>query len=63
MSMLLAGSALAGIVAVIGGVVLVTLASDRPGSNVRHNSGVGVATPGVQLPAASPPLRHTSFRA
>ncbi|OBJ10128.1 hypothetical protein A5624_16370 [Mycobacterium sp. 1482292.6] len=54
LSMLLAGSALAGIVAVIGGVVLVTLASDRPGSNVRHNSGVGVATPGVQLPAAPP---------
>jgi hypothetical protein len=51
-SMLLAGSALAGIVAVIGGVVLVTLTSDRPGSNVRHNSGV--ATPGVQLPAAPP---------
>ncbi|MDM4143286.1 hypothetical protein, partial [Mycobacterium sp. FLAC0960] len=53
-SMLLAGSALAGIVAVIGGVVLVTLTSDRPGPGVRHDSGVSVATPGVQLPAAPP---------
>lgn len=53
-SMLLAGSALAGIVAVIGGVVLVTLTADRPGSEGRHNSGVSVATPGVQLPAAPP---------
>lgn len=53
-SMLLAGSALAAIVAAIGGVVLVTLTSDRPGSDVRHNSGVSVATPGVQLPAPPP---------
>ncbi|WP_245845831.1 DUF7159 family protein [Mycobacterium arosiense] len=52
-SMLLAGSALAGIAAVIGGVVLVTLTSDRPGSDGRH-PGVSVATPGVQLPAAPP---------
>ena len=51
-SMLLAGSALVGIVAAIGGVVLVTLASDRPG--LRHNSNVGVATPRVQLPAPPP---------
>ncbi|OBB90300.1 hypothetical protein A5782_16785, partial [Mycobacterium sp. 852002-40037_SCH5390672] len=56
-SMMLAGSALAGIVAVIGGVVLVTLTSDRPGPDVRHNSGVSVATPRVQLPAppSNPP--------
>jgi hypothetical protein len=53
-SVLLAGSALAAIVAAIGGVVLVTLASDRPGSDVHHNSGVSVATPGVQLPAPPP---------
>ncbi|MGV0048472.1 DUF7159 family protein [Mycobacterium colombiense] len=53
-SMLLAGSALAAIVAAIGGVVLVTLTSDRPGPDVRHNSGVGVATPGIQLPAPPP---------
>jgi hypothetical protein len=51
-SMLLAGSALVGIVAAIGGVVLVTLTSDRPAD--RHNSGVSVATPGVQLPAPPP---------
>lgn len=49
-SMLLAGSALVGIVAAIGGVVLVTLTSDRPAD--RHNSGV--ATPGAQLPAPPP---------
>lgn len=53
-SMLLAGSALAGIVAVISGVVLVTLTADHPGPGVRHDSGVGVATPGVQLPAPPP---------
>jgi hypothetical protein len=53
-SMLLAGSALVGIVAAVGGVVLVTLTADRPGPDVRHNSGVGVATPGVQLPAPPP---------
>ncbi|OBH51744.1 hypothetical protein [Mycobacterium sp. E2479] len=53
-SMLLAGSALVGIVAAIGGVVLVTLTSDRPGSDGRHNPGVSVATPAVQLPAAPP---------
>jgi hypothetical protein len=51
-SMLLAGSALVGIVAAIGGVVLVTLTSDRPAD--RHTSGVSVATPGVQLPAPPP---------
>ncbi|OBF64188.1 hypothetical protein A5753_11095, partial [Mycobacterium sp. 852002-51971_SCH5477799-a] len=49
-SMLLAGSALVGIVAAVGGVVLVTLTSDRPVD--RHNSGV--ATPVVQLPAPPP---------
>lgn len=53
-SMLLAGSALAAIVAAVGGVVLVTLTSDRPGSDGRHNSGVSVATPRVQLPAPPP---------
>ncbi len=42
-SMLLAGGALAGIAAVIGGVVLVTLTSDGHGSNTRHNQGVSVA--------------------
>ncbi|WP_063975741.1 DUF7159 family protein, partial [Mycobacterium avium] len=53
-SMLLAGGALAGIAAVIGGVVLVTLTSDGHGSNTRHNQGVSVATPGIQLPAPPP---------
>ncbi|WP_459975002.1 DUF7159 family protein, partial [Mycobacterium sp. MUNTM1] len=53
-SMLLAGSALAAIVAAIGGVVLVTLTSDSPGSDGRHNSGVSIATPRVQLPAPPP---------
>lgn len=51
-SMLLAGSALVGIAVAIGGVVLATLASDRPES--RHNPGVSVATPRVQLPAPPP---------
>lgn len=50
-SMLLAGSALAGIAAVIGGVVLVTLTADQPGSPPRHT---GVATPRVQLPVPPP---------
>ncbi|WP_197377940.1 DUF7159 family protein [Mycobacterium avium] len=45
---------LAGIAAVIGGVVLVTLTSDGHGSNTRHNQGVSVATPGIQLPAPPP---------
>ncbi|BBY39441.1 hypothetical protein MMAN_35750 [Mycobacterium mantenii] len=53
-SMVLAGSALAGIAAVIGGVVLVTLTSDRPGPDVGHHAGVSVATPRAQLPAAPP---------
>lgn len=51
-SMLLAGSALVAVGAAIGGVVLVTLASDR--SEPRHTPGVSVATPGVQLPAPPP---------
>ncbi len=55
-SMLLTGSALVGIVAAIGGVVLVTLTSDRPGPDVRHNSGVGVATP--RSPAAGGPAEQ-----
>ncbi|MCA2291911.1 hypothetical protein JF737_24815, partial [Mycobacterium avium] len=46
-SMLLAGGALAGIAAVIGGVVLVTLTSDGHSTNTRHNQGVSVATPGI----------------
>lgn len=53
-AMLLAGSALAGIAAVIAGVVLVTLTSDQPTGHGGHNSGVSVATPGIQLPAAPP---------
>ncbi|BBY12386.1 DUF7159 family protein [Mycobacterium marseillense] len=52
-AMLLAGSALAGIAAVIAGVVLVTLTSDKP-TGEGHNAGVNVATPGIQLPAAPP---------
>ncbi|MEB4208398.1 DUF7159 family protein [Mycobacterium sp. 94-17] len=53
-SALLAGSALAGIAAAIGGVVLVTLTADHPGPAAGHNADVGVATPGVQLPAPPP---------
>lgn len=52
-AMLLAGSALAGIAAVIAGVVLVTLTSDQP-TGEGHNADVNVATPGIQLPAAPP---------
>lgn len=52
-AMLLAGSALAGIAAVIAGVVLVTLTADQP-TGEGHNAGVSVATPGIQLPAAPP---------
>ncbi|ASL17715.1 DUF7159 family protein [Mycobacterium intracellulare] len=52
-AMLLAGSALAGIAAVIAGVVLVTLTADQP-TGEGHNGGVSVATPGIQLPAAPP---------
>ncbi len=60
-AMLLAGSALAGIAAVIAGVVLVTLTADQP-TGEGHNGGVSVATPGIQLPAAppsTPPQTHT----
>ncbi|TAM64093.1 hypothetical protein [Mycobacterium sp.] len=53
-AMLLAGSALAGVAAVIAGVVLVTLTSDQPTRQSGHNSGVSVATPGIQLPAPPP---------
>ncbi|MCA2317971.1 hypothetical protein JF775_27355, partial [Mycobacterium sp. WUMAC-025] len=52
-AMLLAGGALAGIAAVIAGVVLVTLTADQPTGQGRH-SGVSAATPAVQLPAAPP---------
>jgi hypothetical protein len=52
--MLLAGSALAGIAAVIAGVVLGTLTSDGPTPAVRANPPVSVATPGIQLPAPVP---------
>ena len=52
--MLLAGSALAGIVAVVAGVVLVSLTSDQPTSAVQHTPGVNVATPAMQVPARVP---------
>ncbi len=50
--MFLAGSALAGIAAVVAGVVLFSLTSDRPGSNAPQNPQVNVATPAKQAPAA-----------
>ncbi len=52
--MFLAGSALAGIAAVVAGVVLFSLASDRPGANAPQNPRVSVATPAKQAPAAAP---------
>ncbi|OBB62900.1 hypothetical protein [Mycobacterium sp. 852014-50255_SCH5639931] len=52
--MFLAGSALAGIAAVVAGVVLFSLGSDRPGSTVPQNPRVSVATPAKQVPAAPP---------
>lgn len=52
--MFLAGSALAGIAAVVAGVVLFSLASDRPGSTEPPNPRVSVATPAKQVPAAPP---------
>nr|WP_260745598.1 hypothetical protein [Mycobacterium sp. SMC-2] len=52
--MFLAGSALAGIAAVVAGVVLFSLTSDRPGSNAPQNPRVGVATPAKQVPAPAP---------
>ncbi|ORW34861.1 hypothetical protein AWC17_23125, partial [Mycobacterium nebraskense] len=52
--MFLAGSALAGIAAVVAGVVLFSLASDRPGSNAPQNPRVSVATPAKQVPAQAP---------
>ncbi|OBF59789.1 hypothetical protein A5756_04835 [Mycobacterium sp. 852002-53434_SCH5985345] len=52
--MFLAGSALAGIAAVVAGVVLFSLASDRPGSTAPQNPRVSVATPAKQVPAAPP---------
>ena len=53
-AMLLASGALAGIAAVVAGVVLVTLTSDQPTRAGGHNSGASVATPGIQLPAPPP---------
>jgi hypothetical protein len=52
--MFLAGSALAGIGAVVAGVVLVSLTSDRPTSAVQHNPRVSIATPAEQMPAQVP---------
>ncbi|ETZ30621.1 hypothetical protein [Mycobacterium intracellulare] len=60
-AMLLAGSALGGIAAVIAGVVLVTLTADQPAGE-GHNAGVSVATPGIQLPAAPPSTRRKRSR-
>ena len=53
-SLLLSGSALAAIAAVVVGVVLVSLTSDRPMSAVQHKPGVNVATPAQQVPAQAP---------
>jgi hypothetical protein len=52
--MFLAGSALAGIGAVVAGVVLVSLTSDRPTSAVQHKQGVTVVPPAQQVPAQVP---------
>ena len=56
-SFMLAGSALAAISAVVAGVLVVSLTSDRPsdrhGSALRHNQRAGVATP-AQVPAQVP---------
>ncbi len=52
--MFLAGSALAGIAAVVAGVVLFSLTSDRPGSNAPQNPRVSVGAPAKQLPAQAP---------
>jgi hypothetical protein len=52
--MFLAGSALAGIAAVVAGVVLFSLASDRPGSTAPQNPRASVATPAKQVPAQAP---------
>lgn len=52
--MFLAGSALAAIAAVVAGVVLVSLTSDRPPQSVQNNPRVNIATPGQPLPAQEP---------
>lgn len=52
--MFLAGSALAGIAAVVAGVVLVSLTSDRPSSDRPQNPRPSVATPARQVPAQAP---------
>ena len=52
--MFLAGSALAGIAAVVAGVVLFSLTSDRPGANTPQNPRVSIATPVKQVPAQAP---------
>jgi hypothetical protein len=52
--MFLAGSALAAIGAAVAGVVLVSLASDRPTSALQHNPRVSVGTPAKQMPAQAP---------
>ncbi|WP_374023259.1 hypothetical protein [Mycobacterium sp. HNNTM2301] len=49
--MFLAGSALAGIAAVTAGVVLVSLTSDRPASELPQNPRVNAASPAKQAPA------------
>ena len=52
---LLAGSALAAAAAVVAGVLVMSLASDRPTSAVQHNPRVSVVTPRVPAQAPSPP--------
>lgn len=52
--MLLAGSALAAIAAVVAGVVFVSLTSDRRLSAVQDTPRVGVAAPANQVPAQAP---------
>jgi hypothetical protein len=52
-SFMLAGSALAAIFAVVAGVLVLSLTSDRPTSALRHNQGASVATP-AQVPGQVP---------
>ncbi len=52
--MFLVSGALAGIAAVVAGVVLFSVASDRPGSTAPQNPRVSVATPAEQVPAQAP---------
>ncbi len=54
---LLAGSALAGVSAIVAAALVVALASDRPASAVRHNPRVSIATPVHHVPAQAPSTR------